>query len=127
MRDVIVIGAGGGGAVVAKELAARGLDVLVLEAGANANPQEDWTHFEIDQSNTVSGALRFGPADRSKPPWARELAQNSLIWQVVGVGGTTQHYFANSPARSRARSAGTAAPMRQPTTACTSFRSRTRA
>ena len=33
MRDVIVIGAGGGGAVAAKELAARGLDVLVLEAG----------------------------------------------------------------------------------------------
>ncbi|WP_261379895.1 FAD-binding protein [Rhodococcus rhodochrous] len=33
MTDVIVIGAGGGGPVVAKELAARGLDVLVLEAG----------------------------------------------------------------------------------------------
>lgn len=97
MRDVIVVGAGGGGAVVAKELAARGLDVLVLEAGPNASPQEDWTHFEIDQSNSVSGALRFGPADRTRPPWARELAQNSLIWQVAGVGGTTQHYFANSP------------------------------
>ena len=34
VRDVIVIGAGGGGPVVAKELAARGLDVLLLEAGA---------------------------------------------------------------------------------------------
>ena len=33
MRDVIIIGAGGGGAVVAKELAQRGLDVLLLEAG----------------------------------------------------------------------------------------------
>jgi choline dehydrogenase-like flavoprotein len=30
MRDVIVVGAGGGGAVVAKELAQRGLDVLLL-------------------------------------------------------------------------------------------------
>jgi len=40
MRDVIVIGAGGGGAVVAKELAARGLDVLLLEAGArHADPE----------------------------------------------------------------------------------------
>ena len=28
MRDMIVAGAGGGGAVIAKELAARGLDVV---------------------------------------------------------------------------------------------------
>ena len=40
MRDVIVIGAGGGGPVVAKELAAQGLDVLLLEAGPrNAHPR----------------------------------------------------------------------------------------
>ena len=97
MRDVIVIGAGGGGAVVAKELAARGLDVLVLEAGPAAEPAEAWTHFEIDQSSTISGELRFGPTDRRKSPWSRELPQNSIIWQVAGVGGTTQHYFANSP------------------------------
>jgi len=31
VRDVIVVGAGGGGPVVAKELAARGLDVLLLD------------------------------------------------------------------------------------------------
>src|SRR6478735_6116123 len=97
MRDVIVIGAGGGGAVIAKELAAQGLDVLVLEAGPAAKPERDWTHFEIDQSAPGSGALRFGPADRTRPPWNRELPQNSFIWQVAGVGGTTQHYLGNSP------------------------------
>ena len=97
MRDVIVIGAGGGGAVVAKELAARGLDVLVLEAGPAWQPEEDWTHFEFDQGSTISGVMRFGPVDRRKSPWSRDLAQNSIIWQVAGVGGTTQHYFANSP------------------------------
>ena len=32
-HDVIIIGAGGGGPVVAKELAEQGLDVLQLEAG----------------------------------------------------------------------------------------------
>ncbi len=32
MHDVIVIGAGAGGAVVAKELAERGLDVLCSRA-----------------------------------------------------------------------------------------------
>src|SRR4051812_29012570 len=97
MRDVIVIGAGGGGAVIAKELAAQGLDVLVLEAGPAAKPERDWTHFEIDQSAPGSGALRFSQGDRTKPPWSRELPQNSFIWQVAGVGGTTQHYLGNSP------------------------------
>ena len=98
MRDVIVIGAGGGGPVVAKELAARGLDVLLLEAGArNADPDREWTDLENDANNFTKGYLRMGPSDRSKPPWFRELPQNSYLWQVSGVGGTTLHYFGNSP------------------------------
>src|SRR5262245_1041148 len=98
MRDVIVVGAGGGGAVVAKELAARGLDVLVVESGpAFANVQHDWTHFEIDANNASTGYFRVGPSDRSRPPAVRELAQNSVILQSSGVGGTTNHYFGNSP------------------------------
>jgi choline dehydrogenase-like flavoprotein len=98
MRDVIVIGAGGGGAVAAKELAARGLDVLVLEAGPRfPHPADDWTHLEFDQNDPILGVLRFGPSDRSRAPWERELPQNSFAWQVAGVGGTTLHYFANSP------------------------------
>jgi choline dehydrogenase-like flavoprotein len=97
-RDVIIVGAGGGGPVVAKELAARGLDVLLLEAGPrHADPEREWTHFENDANNPLSGYLRFGPADRAKPAWARELPQNSFLWQLSGVGGTTQHYYGNSP------------------------------
>ena len=98
MRDVIVIGAGGGGPVVAKELAARGLSVLLLEAGArHADPRGEWTHFENDANNPLTGFLRFGPADRTRPAWFRELPQNSFLFQVAGVGGTTQHYFGNCP------------------------------
>ena len=98
MRDVIVIGAGGGGPVVAKELAARGLDVLLLEAGArNADPDREWTDLENDANNFTKGYFRYGPSDRSKPAWFRELPQNSYLWQVAGVGGTTLHYFGNSP------------------------------
>src|SRR5215510_243394 len=98
MRDVIVVGAGGGGAVVAKELAERGLDVLLLEGGpAFADVQRDWTHFEIDANSALTGYFRVGPADRSKPPAVRELPQNSAVLQVSGVGGTTNHYFGNSP------------------------------
>jgi choline dehydrogenase-like flavoprotein len=98
MRDVIVIGAGGGGPVVAKELAARGLDVLLLEAGArHADPEREWTHFTNDANHPFTGYFRFGPADRSRPAWPRELPQNSAISQSSGVGGSTQHYYANSP------------------------------
>lgn len=98
MRDVIVIGAGGGGPVVAKELAQRGLSVLLLEAGPrHKDPRNEWTHLENDANNPLTGFLRFGPADRAKPAWFRELPQNSFLFQVSGVGGTTQHYFGNCP------------------------------
>jgi choline dehydrogenase-like flavoprotein len=98
MRDVIVVGAGGGGPVVAAELAARGLDVLLLEAGPrHAKPREEWTHFENDANNPLTGFFRFGPQDRDKPAWFREWSQNSFLWQLSGVGGTTQHYYGNSP------------------------------
>ncbi|MGH2709789.1 MAG: GMC family oxidoreductase N-terminal domain-containing protein [Actinomycetota bacterium] len=98
MRDVIIIGAGGGGPVVAKELAQRGLDVLLLEAGPrHADPYAEWSRFENDSNNPLTGYFRFGPADRSKPAWTRETPQNSFLWQLSGVGGTTQHYYGNSP------------------------------
>ena len=98
MRDVIVIGAGGGGPVVAKELAAQGLDVLVLEAGGHSrDPAAQWSRYDNDANNPFTGYLRFGPSDRSKPAWFRELPQQSSILQVAGVGGTTLHYYGNSP------------------------------
>jgi choline dehydrogenase-like flavoprotein len=98
MRDVIVIGAGGGGPVVAKELAAQGLDVLLLEAGArHADLEHDVTHYEIYQNNPIFGIFRWGPADRAKPPWFRETVGEIAIQQVAGVGGTTLHYFGNCP------------------------------
>lgn len=97
-RDVIVVGAGGGGPVVAKELASRGLDVLLLEAGPHfTDPERQWSHFVNDANNALTGYLRFGPGDRTKPAWFRETPQNSLLEQNAGVGGTTLAYFANSP------------------------------
>ncbi|MGY2033333.1 GMC oxidoreductase [Nocardia gipuzkoensis] len=98
MRDVIVIGAGGGGPVVAAELAGRGLDVLMLEAGPrHAAPLEQWSHAENDANNPNDGFLRFGPQDRGKPAWFREWATNLYVWELSGVGGTTAHYFGNCP------------------------------
>lgn len=98
MRDVIVIGAGAGGPVVAKELAARGLDVLLLEAGPGWDDVErQWSKRENEANNPATGIFRFGPGDRAQAPWARDLAQNCFVWQTAGVGGSTVHYFANSP------------------------------
>ncbi len=98
MRDVIVVGAGAGGPVVAKELGARGLDVLLLEAGpAWEDAEHQWSHYENEANNPATGIFRFGPGDRAQAPWARDLPQNCFIWQTAGVGGSTVHYFANSP------------------------------
>jgi choline dehydrogenase-like flavoprotein len=98
MRDVIIVGAGGGGPVMAKELAQWGLDVLVLEAGPRfQKSEEEWTRLEDDANNPLFGYFRIGPVDRAKAEWARELPNDEFNWQVNGVGGTTLHYYANCP------------------------------
>ncbi|TCT16081.1 choline dehydrogenase-like flavoprotein [Natranaerovirga pectinivora] len=121
--DVIIIGAGAGGPVVAKELGEQGIKVLLLEAGPwygnrkwpspNTDPggisssdyedlsseilDRNFTDLEDDMNNFVTGKFRWGPANRDLPPWSRETLNKGLIWQNSGVGGSTLHYFANSP------------------------------
>lgn len=121
--DVIVIGAGGGGGVVARELGQKGLKVLVLEAGpwygnslwpepnkgsgAKSSSSYDdldidllkktYTDLENDMNDSISGKLRWGPANRDNSPWLRINRQGGFVWQSAGVGGSTQLYFANSP------------------------------
>jgi choline dehydrogenase-like flavoprotein len=122
--DVIVIGSGGGGAVIAKELGEKGLQVLVLEAGPwygnsqwpdpNKNRgaksssrredlniflfKEQYSKYEGEMNDLITGRLRWGPADRNRPPWFRNVTERGFVWQNSGVGGTTQSYLANSPA-----------------------------
>ena len=120
--DVIIIGAGGGGPVVAKELGEIGMKVLLIEAGpwygnkkwplpnkeqgdiSDSNSENlsheildrCFTDYEDDMNNVVSGKLRWGPADRTRSPWFRHITQGGFVWQSSGVGGSTLHYFANS-------------------------------
>ncbi|CQR72243.1 6'''-hydroxyparomomycin C oxidase [Sporomusa ovata DSM 2662] len=121
--DVIIIGAGGGGPVAAKELGEKGLKVLLLEAGPwyghkqwpNPNKEQGavcdtdpenlsnellakhFTNREDDINNYVTGRFRWGQADRKKTPWLRHVPHGGFIWQSAGVGGTTLLYFGNSP------------------------------
>ncbi|WP_100398835.1 GMC family oxidoreductase N-terminal domain-containing protein [Bacillus sp. FJAT-44742] len=121
--DIIIIGSGGGGAVAAKELGELGLNVLVLDAGPwygnkkwpepnkRRGDQESDTTYDLDVSlyreqltrreqdmnDPVTGKFRWGAADRRRSPWFRNIPDQGLVWQNAGIGGTTLHYFANSP------------------------------
>ncbi len=97
MTDVVIVGAGGGGPVVAKELAERGLSVVMLEAGPWLDPDRDYSRLEDDMNGIVDGRLRWGPADRTRPPWMRRRDGQGIVLQAAGVGGTTQHYNGIAP------------------------------
>jgi choline dehydrogenase-like flavoprotein len=92
VADVVVIGAGGGGPVVAYELAEQGIDVTVLEAGPWLDPDRDFSRLEDDMGGIVFGRLSWGPGDRSRPGWVRRRDGVGLALQAAGVGGTTLHY-----------------------------------
>ncbi|WP_370518683.1 NAD(P)-binding protein [Natronomonas sp. CBA1123] len=124
--DVVVVGAGADGPVAAWKLARdHNVDVLLLEAGPFYG-NEEWPEPHVDAGGTVStdpddldgklldeqfthreagandptyGYLRVGPSNSARAPWFRNLHQNAFIWQVSAVGGTSTHYFFESPAR----------------------------
>lgn len=88
--DVCVVGAGASGAVVAQELAERGLRVVVLEVGQRADrsristPRPDWEQHIGD----------FTPGDpaRDRVSLAPECDPTFHLNRFKGVGGSTMHY-----------------------------------
>ena len=57
--EVIVVGSGAGGGVVAGELAQRGKDVLLLEAGPHLTAV-DFDRWEAKANHTFWWPIRFG-------------------------------------------------------------------
>jgi choline dehydrogenase-like flavoprotein len=77
--DVVVVGSGAGGGVVAGELAQRGRDVLLLEVGPHLTAH-DFTRWEAKAAHDLFWPLRFAP-----------LPSGEVVTFLAGrcVGGTT--------------------------------------
>jgi choline dehydrogenase-like flavoprotein len=93
--DVIVIGSGAGGGVIAKELGEAGLEVIVLEAGKRYDPYNDYpthtTDFEVRAVNV------FASEDPRRDRYTSVGPNPYLYSRVKGVGGATLVYHAMSP------------------------------
>ena len=64
--DVVVVGSGAGGGVIAGELAQRGRDVLLLEIGPYRKA-EDFTRWEAKATHELWWPLRFAPLQNGEP------------------------------------------------------------
>lgn len=95
ISDVIVIGSGAGGGVIAKELGEAGLEVIVLEAGKRYDPYNDYPTQALDFE--VRGGDVFAPKDPRRDLYTSGGASHFLYSRVKGVGGATLHYHAMSP------------------------------
>jgi choline dehydrogenase-like flavoprotein len=93
--DVIVVGCGAGGGVVAKELGEGGLSVVVLEAGKRYNP---FTDYPTDRSDfEIKAKSTFDPEDERRDWYTRGGKSWFFYNRVKGVGGSTLQYEAISP------------------------------
>jgi choline dehydrogenase-like flavoprotein len=87
--DLVVVGAGAGGSVLAQRLARRGWRVVILEAGPFWHPDEDWVSDEAGAHPLYWTQKRIiGGVDPI------ELGKNN---SGRGVGGSMVHYAGYTP------------------------------
>ncbi len=87
--DLVVVGAGAGGSVLAQRLARAGWRVVILEAGPFWHPDEDWVSDEAGSHSLYWTQKRIiGGADPI------ELGKNN---SGRGVGGSMVHYAGYTP------------------------------
>ncbi|MFH5187494.1 GMC family oxidoreductase [Paenibacillus sp. TAB 01] len=84
VADVVIVGAGAAGGVLAKELSTAGMRVVVLDAGPFRAPQRDFASDELSMQRLGWQDTRV--TDGSDP---LEMGHNNSGW---GVGGGTVHF-----------------------------------
>lgn len=96
--DFVIVGSGASGGVLAKELAAAGFDVVVLEQGPWRQTR-DFTHDELANwflFDMMGNLTDFPQTFRASPD---ETAQRSQQFPALlyarGVGGSSVHFTAN--------------------------------
>ncbi len=93
--DVVVIGCGAGGGVIAKELGEAGLWVVVLEVGKRFTPSIDYATDTYDFE--LAADRVFDPADERRDLYTSGGAEEFLYNRAKGVGGSTLRYLAIAP------------------------------
>jgi choline dehydrogenase-like flavoprotein len=87
--DLLIVGAGAGGSVLAQRLARRGWQIVILEAGPFWHPDEDWVSDEAGSHRLYWNQKRIiGGEDPIK------LGKNN---SGRGVGGSMVHYAGYTP------------------------------
>ena len=90
---VVIVGSGAGGGTLANELAQKGIDVVVLEAG----PRFKQTDFENDEYAMYDLlAWRDSRTCTGSSPIAENFAESPTL-TCKGLGGTTLHWAAMTP------------------------------
>jgi choline dehydrogenase-like flavoprotein len=84
ITDVVIVGAGACGSLVAKELASRGFSVVVIESGKRFNPAHDFANTEANAGKIMWAEPRvYTGKDAIVPKAGVGVGGGTLVWLGV--------------------------------------------